>query len=95
LAARSLISKAFQDAVRDRVDALVAARNNVLAAHESKIANLAIKYRLPSTLERSSYPEAGGLMTYSSNDVEAFRRAAVYVDKILKGGNPLNCRSSS
>ena len=44
--------------------------------------------RLPSMLERSDYAEAGGLMSYGANDAEQFRRAAYYVDKILKGAKP-------
>ena len=50
--------------------------------------DLAIKNRLPSIHERSDYVEAGGLMSYSANDAESFKRAAVYVDKILKGTKP-------
>jgi putative ABC transport system substrate-binding protein len=53
-----------------------------------RITELAIKHRLPSMFEGSEYPEAGGLMSYSGNDAETFRRAAIYVDKILKGAKP-------
>ena len=70
------------------MNALITARNNVLAPHTRKIAELAIKNRLPSTLERSDYAEAGGLMSYGANDAESFKRAAWYVDKILKGSKP-------
>ena len=47
-----------------------------------------MKNRLPSMYERSFYVDAGGLMSYATNDDEIFRRAAVYVDKILKGTKP-------
>ena len=82
------IEGAFREAAKGRVTALVAARNNVLAPHTKKIADLAIQNRLPSMLERSDYAEAGGLMSYGANDAEQFRRAAYYVDKILKGAKP-------
>ena len=53
-----------------------------------RIAALAIKHRLPSMYERTANVEAGGLLSYSANEAESFRRAAVYVDKILKGTKP-------
>ena len=76
---------AFQAAVKGRVNALITIRDAVTASHLKRIADLAIKHRLPSMNEDSPYVEAGGLMSYSANDAEQFRRAAVYVDKILKG----------
>ena len=50
--------------------------------------DLAIKNRLPSIHERSDYVEAGGLMSYSADDAASYRRAAYYVDRILKGTKP-------
>ena len=50
--------------------------------------DLAIKNRLPSMFERSQDAEAGGLMSYSANHADIFRRAAIYVGKILKGAKP-------
>jgi putative ABC transport system substrate-binding protein len=50
--------------------------------------DFAIKNRLPSIHERSDYVEAGGLMSYSADDAESYRRAAYYVDRILKGTKP-------
>jgi putative tryptophan/tyrosine transport system substrate-binding protein len=47
-----------------------------------------MKYRLPSMFESKDYVEAGGLVSYAANFNEVFRRAAVYVDKILKGAKP-------
>jgi putative tryptophan/tyrosine transport system substrate-binding protein len=82
------IEGAFREAAKGRVTAVVAARNNVLSPHTKKIAELAMQNRLPSMLERSDYAEAGGLMSYGANDAEQFRRAAYYVDKILKGAKP-------
>ena len=82
------IEGAFREARKGRVSALVAARNNVVAPHTRKIAELAIKNRLPSMLERTDYAEVGGLMSYGANDADLYRRAATYVDKILKGTKP-------
>ena len=82
------IEGVFREARKKRVTALVAARNNVIAPYTKKIAELAIKNRLPSMLERSDYAQAGGLMSYGANDADLYRRAAMYVDKILKGTKP-------
>jgi putative ABC transport system substrate-binding protein len=79
---------AFRDAVKGRVSALITATNLLLTPHVKTIADLAIKNRLPSMYERSFYVEAGGLMSYATSDADIFRRAAVYVDKILKGTKP-------
>ena len=63
-------------------------RDSVTASYAKPIADLAIKYRLPSMNEDSPYVEAGGLMSYAANDADHFRRAAYYVDRILKGTKP-------
>jgi len=52
------------------------------------IADLAIRNRLPSMYERSHFVEAGGLVSFAPNDAESYRRAAYFVDKILKGAKP-------
>ena len=79
---------AFRDAVKGRVSAFITPSNLLLTPHRKMIADLAIKNQLPSMCEHSFYVDAGGLMSYASNDEEIFRRAAVYVDKILKGAKP-------
>ena len=79
---------AFQAAVKGRANAVITVRTAVLNRYPKRIADLAIKNRLPSMYEQSQYVEAGGLMSYSTNDAESFKRAAVFVDKILKGANP-------
>jgi ABC-type uncharacterized transport system substrate-binding protein len=79
---------AFQSAVNAGANALVINRDAVTASYIKQIATLAIKHRLPSMNEDSPYVEAGGLMSYAANDADQFRRAAVYVDKILKGAKP-------
>ena len=79
---------AFETAAKDRVSALITINNTALVPYAKKIADLAIKYRLPSMYERSDYVDAGGLVSYSADDVESYRHAAIYVDKILKGTKP-------
>jgi len=82
------LDRVFQEASKNRLSAIITADNTVLLPHQKQIANLAMKYRLPSMFERISNVEAGGLVSYSSNAAEIFMRAAWYVDKILKGAKP-------
>src|SRR5262245_8198813 len=82
------LEKAFREAVKGRVGALIVGRNQVLRPNTKKIADLALKNRLPSMHEVRYYVEAGGLMSYGASDNDLFRRAATYVDKILKGTKP-------
>ncbi len=79
---------AFQAAAKRGASALITIRNPVLGRYSKRIAELAIKNRLPSMHEGSDFVEAGGLMSYGANDADLFRRAATYVDKILKGRKP-------
>jgi ABC-type uncharacterized transport system substrate-binding protein len=79
---------AFQAAAKGRAGALITIRNPVLRRYTNRIAELAIKNRLPSIHEGSESVEAGGLMSYSANDAENYKRAAYYVDRILKGSKP-------
>jgi putative ABC transport system substrate-binding protein len=82
------LESAFREALKARVDAVITITNNPLFRNSNKIADLALKSRLPSMYEGTTWVEAGGLMSYSANDLELFRRAAIYVDKILKGAKP-------
>jgi putative ABC transport system substrate-binding protein len=79
---------AFEAATKERASAIISITGTLLSRNSKAIADLAIKNRLPSMYERNQYVEAGGLMSYSSDDDESFRRAAIYVDKILKGAKP-------
>jgi putative ABC transport system substrate-binding protein len=79
---------AFREAVKGRANAVVTITNNALFRDSKKVTDLALKNRLPSMYQGSTWVEAGGLMSYSANDLELFRRAATYVDKILKGAKP-------
>jgi ABC-type uncharacterized transport system substrate-binding protein len=78
----------FRAAVQGRANALVTVRGAALNRYINRIADLAIKNRLPSMHEGVEYVEAGGLMSYTASDAESFRRAAYYVDRILKGAKP-------
>ena len=79
---------AFRDAVKGRPNALVTILGQLLNRYRKQIADLAIKNRLPSMYEQIQYVEAGGLVSYASNDADLYRRAATYVNKILKGTKP-------
>ena len=79
---------AFQAVAKGRTTALITITNPALRHYTTRIADLAIKNRLASMYEASQYVEAGGLMSYSANEGENYRRVAVYVDKILKGAKP-------
>jgi putative ABC transport system substrate-binding protein len=78
---------AFAAMAKRHVDAVVSTEDGVLAAHFGVIAKLAAKMRLPS-LGTTELAEAGGLMAYGTNQRELWRRAATFVDKILKGAKP-------
>jgi putative ABC transport system substrate-binding protein len=78
----------FREAVKGRADALITITTNPLFRNSKRVTELAIKHRLPSMYEGSTWVEGGGLMSYSANDIELFRRAATYVHKILKGAKP-------
>jgi putative ABC transport system substrate-binding protein len=82
------LESAFREAVRGRASAVIMPSNFVLTPHLKKITDLATKNRLASMHERSSDVEGGGLMSYGTDDAESSRRAAIYVDKILKGAKP-------
>jgi len=78
----------FRSAAKGRADALVLLGNPILNAHRKPIVDLAAKHRLPAIYSRPEYIESGGLMYYGTSYNDSFRRAATYVDKILKGAKP-------
>jgi len=82
------IETAFQAAGKGRADAILVLSGAVLNSHRKQIAELAVKTRLPAIYPQTEYTEAGGLMYYGANTPDLFRRAATYVDKILKGRTP-------
>jgi len=82
------IETAFQAASKPRADAVLMLPGSVLVLRRAQLTDLAIKSRLPAIYPQTEYTEAGGLMYYGTNTPDLFRRAATYVDKILKGAKP-------
>ena len=83
------IETAFRAAVKGRADAILwQVAGGVANPHRTQILELAVKSRLPAIYHNSAYVDAGGLMTYSPSATDLDRRAATYVDKILKGTKP-------
>jgi len=82
------IETAFRAAKKGRADAVLVLAIPVVAAHRAQITDLAVKNGLPAIYPNSLYVDAGGLMTYSASITDLDRRAAVFVDKILKGRKP-------
>ena len=82
------VETAFRAASKGRADAFLTLSSPVISSHRSQVADLAVKNRLPAIYPQAEYIEAGGLMSYGTNTADLFRRAATYVDKILKGRTP-------
>jgi putative ABC transport system substrate-binding protein len=82
------LEAAFRQAQRIRADAIVTIQAALFHAAAKMIADLAVKYRLPVLSSESGFAEQGGLINYGDSIVEAWRRAAAQVDKILKGAQP-------
>jgi putative ABC transport system substrate-binding protein len=79
------IEPAFQEARNRRAGGLLELGGPLLRVHRTALLDLAAKYRLPAMWVRQDFVEAGGLMTYGVDTYELARRAATYIDKILKG----------
>jgi putative tryptophan/tyrosine transport system substrate-binding protein len=73
---------------RDKPDALLVARSQVILNHRDRVIGYAAKRRLPTIFAESLFVEDGGLMSYGADTQDLYRRAATYVDKILKGAKP-------
>ena len=85
---RDDLGRAFAAMARERVDAIVVPGDPLLFTERQRVAALAREHRLPGIYSVREFTEAGGLMSYSARLTEQFRRAAVYVDKILRGASP-------
>ena len=79
---------AFQTLVRERAGAALALADPATFAHRRRLADLAIRHRIPVMGGLRAYTEAGCLMSYWADENELYRRAATYVDRILKGASP-------
>jgi putative ABC transport system substrate-binding protein len=82
------IESAFRSAETARANAAIVPNNPMLSAQRSRVADLAVKSRLAAIYERLEFVEDGGLLSYGVSSADLFRRAATYVDKILKGAKP-------
>jgi putative ABC transport system substrate-binding protein len=82
------IEGAFAAMIRERAGALLILSDAIFFTQRRQIAELAAKGRLPSIIGTRDYPDAGGLMAYGPNFLDLERRAATFVDRILKGAKP-------
>jgi len=82
------IENAFSMMGREKADAVIVGSPTTFAQQHRQIAELALKYRMPSMFQDRVYVEAGGFMSYGQKFTENYLRAATYVDKILKGAKP-------
>jgi ABC-type uncharacterized transport system substrate-binding protein len=80
--------QAFAAMTREHADALVVISNALFFSHRSQLAELTVRHQLPAMFHSREWAEAGGLMAYGANGEDLYRRAATYVDKILKGATP-------
>ena len=86
--AREDIERAFTAARKESADALLVVRVAVFTTNRDRVVQLATENKIPAIYELKQFVEAGGLMSYSADEAENYRRAAHYVDKILKGTKP-------
>ena len=82
------LSRLFNAAAKQRAEALIVGLDGITQANLRPIADLAVKHRLPSIYPARAYAQVGGLLAYGSSDAQLYRRAAAFVDKILKGAKP-------
>jgi putative tryptophan/tyrosine transport system substrate-binding protein len=82
------LETAFQTAKQKQVDAIITTASTTFFAQRKRIVDLAVKYRLPAIYPQREFVDEGGLMSYGAEWVDLYRRAAHYVDKILKGAKP-------
>src|SRR5262245_11109903 len=80
--------KVFPALSRERPDGLYVPGSGLMRANGKRIVGFALKSRLPSMYNNREYVEAGGLISYTADEAESYRRVAIYVDKILKGAKP-------
>ncbi|MFQ5853612.1 MAG: ABC transporter substrate-binding protein [Candidatus Binatia bacterium] len=84
------LESAFRAAVEGGADALIVVGTSFFSPHLQRIVNLEVKNRLPAMHTHARWVPAGGLMSHRTNNLERYRRAATYVDRILKGTKPAN-----
>ena len=79
---------AFEAATKERAQALLTNPSAVINTHQARIVEFAAKNRLPAMYAGPEFVDAGGLMSYAPSYTDLYRRAAIFVDKILKGAKP-------
>ena len=84
------LASAFRAAVKENASALIVMVDALFSSHRSPIVELAVTQRLPAIYDRAEFADAGGLISYGMNLADLSRRAAWYVDQILKGAKPEN-----
>ena len=82
------LSDAFAAIVKERPHALVVFADRLFLHHRARITDFAAEHRLPAVVTHQELVESGGLMSFGANYPDMHRRAATYVDKILKGAKP-------
>ncbi len=82
------IETAFSEARKGRAEAILVLTGSIFNSHRCQVVELAVNRRLPAIYSYPEYVGDMGLMTYSVSFNDLFRRAAIYVDKIIKGGKP-------
>jgi putative ABC transport system substrate-binding protein len=82
------LENAFKEAIKARSTALSVAGNALLTSNMARVVELAVTYRLPAIYVRKDFVESGGLMAYGADQMEPYKRAAVMVDKVVKGTKP-------
>ncbi|MCC7484430.1 MAG: ABC transporter substrate-binding protein [Burkholderiales bacterium] len=87
---RDELDKVLEEAIRTRAGALVAFAGSTVTSNLKRIADFAVRNRLPSIFQYSYYTDAGGLAAYGPDRLDLYRRAAGYVDRIFKGARPGN-----
>ena len=79
---------AFKEAIKARSAGLAVTLNAMANSNPKRIADLAVEHRLPAIYARGDFVESGGSMSYGPDETERYKRAAYYIDRILKGAKP-------
>ncbi|MDX1485336.1 MAG: ABC transporter substrate-binding protein [Alphaproteobacteria bacterium] len=82
------VEVAFRSMAKDRIDAVVINNESFSRFHQKRLAALSVAFKIPSACDHGSFARAGCLLSYSPDRVHMARRAAVFVDKVLKGAKP-------
>jgi putative ABC transport system substrate-binding protein len=84
------IDVAFSAIVRDRFDALFLSGDSFFNSRRVQLASLSLRHAIPTAFSQRDMAEVGGLMSYGSDILDAYRQIGIYIGRILKGANPAN-----